>query len=316
VNKNLKKNLIISIVLATAIYIGASVYSDFGKIVENAASFNWILLPLILICSYLNYIFRFLKWHHYVKQLELNVPLKISFRIFMSGLVMSISPGKMGEVLKSVMIKQTCGYPISKTAPIVLSERITDILSLVLLSSLGGIVFGTGGVLIIFTGTGFVFLVIFLVAQKPRQLFIKIITFVPFVKKFINHIQTSFDSASQLLKPIPLIKMTLLSIVSWFFECLGFYLILSGFSQDTTLFAATYIYSFATIAGSVSMLPAGLGVTEGSLGFLLVRFGSKLDIAVASTILLRTVTLWFAVILGIFHIFAYQRIYGKIAESE
>jgi uncharacterized protein (TIRG00374 family) len=103
------------------------------------------------------------------------------------------------------------------------------------------------------------------------------------------------------------------SLISWFFECLGFYLILFNFNTDVSVLWSTFIYSFSTIAGSITMLPAGLGVTEGSLTLLLVEGGFAKNIAVASTFIVRVVTLWFALIVGIISISLYQKRFGKIS---
>ena len=48
------------------------------------------------------------------------------------------------------------------------------------------------------------------------------------------------------------------------------------------------------------MLPGGLGATEASLTGLLLLLKIPKDISVASTIIIRVATLWFAVILGVF----------------
>ena len=60
------------------------------------------------------------------------------------------------------------------------------------------------------------------------------------------------------------------------------------------------------------MLPGGLGVTEGSLTFLLVQKNIPKDIAVASTFVIRVATLWFAVLVGVFAVSIYQKRFGKI----
>jgi uncharacterized protein (TIRG00374 family) len=60
------------------------------------------------------------------------------------------------------------------------------------------------------------------------------------------------------------------------------------------------------------MLPGGLGLTEGSLTFLLVEKHVSTDIAVATTFIIRVVTLWFAVLVGIVSLTIYQKRYGKI----
>ena len=61
------------------------------------------------------------------------------------------------------------------------------------------------------------------------------------------------------------------------------------------------IYAATTIAGALSFLPGGLGVTEGAMTLLLVRSAAQIDQATAldATLLTRLATLWFAVALGL-----------------
>ena len=57
--------------------------------------------------------------------------------LFTSGMVMAVTPGKVGEVLKSYLLKRINGTPISASAPIVLAERVTDGLAMLLLMGFG-----------------------------------------------------------------------------------------------------------------------------------------------------------------------------------
>lgn len=56
--------------------------------------------------------------------------------------------------------------------------------------------------------------------------------------------------------------MFFVSVVSWLFECFGFYLILINFGLDVNVLWPVFAYALSTIVGAVSMLPGGLGVTE------------------------------------------------------
>ncbi|PYM59254.1 MAG: TIGR00374 family protein, partial [Candidatus Rokuibacteriota bacterium] len=102
-----------------------------------------------------------------------------------------------------------------------------------------------------------------------------------------------------LLAPGILVLTVALSVVSWFFECLAFYLVLQGFAVAVPLRVATVLYAFASLAGAVSMLPGGLGVAEASLTGLLATLGTPLPLAAAATLLIRAATLWLAVGLGV-----------------
>jgi uncharacterized protein (TIRG00374 family) len=107
--------------------------------------------------------------------------------------------------------------------------------------------------------------------------------------------------------------MTLLSVISWGFECLGYYLILTNFDAGINILWAFFNYSFSTIVGALSMLPGGIGVTEGSLTFMLVEKGFSKSNAFASTFIVRVVTLWFAVFIGAVSLLFYQKRFGKIS---
>jgi uncharacterized protein (TIRG00374 family) len=61
---------------------------------------------------------------------------------------------------------------------------------------------------------------------------------------------------------------------------------------------AVFVFTFAMIAGTVAMLPGGLGGTEAVMLALLGALGVDLQVAVTATALIRLTTLWFAVGLG------------------
>lgn len=239
-----------------------------------------------------------------------------SLSTFMSGLIMSVTPAKLGEVLKSVLVKEITGEPISKTAPIVLAERITDFLSLLLIAIFGAFVFDYGGNITIIVAAFFIILIIIISNKKIAFPLINLSERIPFIKKYIHNIHSAYESSYKLLKLKPLILMTILSLISWGFECLGYYFILKNFDADFGLLWASFSYSFSTIVGAISMLPGGLGLTEGSLTYLLIGKGISVDISVATTFIIRAVTLWFAVLVGIVSLSFYQKRFGQIkAES-
>jgi len=310
--KKLKQKVIVSIVIAGVLYLAFTIYADFTNVVDAFKKFNLLLLPVLLLLSFLNYFTRFLKWDYYLSIVKVKMKKLDSLSTFMSGLIMSVTRAKLGEVLKSVLVKEITGEPISKTAPIILAERITDFLSLLLIAIVGAFVFDYGGNLTIIVAAFFV-LIIFIISNKKIAL--PIINFserIPLIKKYIHNIHSAYESSYQLLKLKPLFLMTLLSLVSWGFECWGYYIVLLNFNVDFGILWASFSYSFSTIVGAISMLPGGLGLTEGSLTFLLVQKKVPVDISVATTFIIRVVTLWFAVLVGIVSLTLYQKRFGKL----
>lgn len=314
--KKIRQRILFSIALAGIIYLGFSIYADFYQLIESFSNFNWLLLPILLLLSLLNYFSRFIKWNYYLKLIDVRLKWWDSFSIFCSGLIMSITPGKFGELLKSYLVKQISSEPISRTAPIVFAERVTDFLSLVVISLVGAYIFDYGREIIIVIGLVIVFGIVIISNKNIASFIIHFFSKIRFLSKYSSGIQNAYESSYKLLAVIPLFKMTFLSIISWGFECLGYYIILANYNIEVNLLWASFAYAFATIVGAVSMLPGGLGVTEGSLSYMVVSQGYSKDIAFASTFIVRAVTLWFAVIIGVISIIIYQNKFGEIEFEE
>src|SRR3712207_6253795 len=83
--------------------------SGFGDLRRALDGFNYALVPAILGLVLLSYVGRFFRWLYYLKLLKVPVRPTVNAAIFASGLSMTISPGKLGEVLKSVFVKQASG---------------------------------------------------------------------------------------------------------------------------------------------------------------------------------------------------------------
>ena len=83
---------------------------------------------------------------------------------------------------------------------------------------------------------------------------------------------------------------------------LALLLIANSFSSvGLGLADAMVVYCAPLLAGALAMIPGGLGLTEASLEGALIHFGGPgvtTAVAGAITILIRLVTLWFAVALG------------------
>lgn len=310
--KNYKQKIIWSIVASVVIYLGFSIYADLDKVAHALAGFSFWLIPVILLLVFSNYVFRFLKWHYYLGLINVNIGAGESFLVFLSGFVLSVTPGKMGEVLKSFLLKERFGVPVARTAPVVFAERVTDMTALMLIALAGAYSFNYGRVFAVGAILAFI-VMIFVISHRGIALkLIGIISRINFLKKSIPHITELYESAYTLLKPRPIFLMTILSLVSWFFECYAYFLILNDFSVDISLFRSSFYYSFATVAGALSFLPGGLGAADALFTLFIRSLGQSEAVAVSSTILIRVATLWFAVLVGLVAFALFQRRSGIV----
>jgi uncharacterized membrane protein YbhN (UPF0104 family) len=70
-------------------------------------------------------------------------------------------------------------------------------------------------------------------------------------------------------------------------------------AEAIALHEAVWIHAAATLFGAVTFLPGGLGGHEAASVSLSIAYGASRPDAVAATVLIRLLTLWFAVGLGL-----------------
>jgi glycosyltransferase 2 family protein len=282
--KNALRGIVLVAALVAVVALGLGLYADFGRLGDELASFRWELFPLALALTALNYLLRFWRWQRYLARLEIEVPTGRSFAIFVAGLSGTITPAKLGEVLKCALLKRSFGVPVRRSVPIVLAERVTDASGVVVLAVAAGAGANRWPLLVLaLAGVAAIVLVV-------RS---------PLLERF-SRLGEAPEAARALLETRLLMGMTALSAVSWFFECLAAYVCVRGLRLDLSLVDTVVVFSLGSLAGALSFLPGGLGVAEGSMTGLIQVLGDvPKAAAVAATVLIRLATLWFAVALGL-----------------
>jgi glycosyltransferase 2 family protein len=285
------------IILAVIVYLLMSIYADLGSLAAALKDFRVALLPAVLILTTVNYLFRFLKWDFFLKRAGVRLKLKDNLFVFFSGLSMIVTPGKLGEVWKAWLVKDIDNTELSRTIPVVLVERITDVTGLLLLSLTGIFIYTQSVILITILLVLFAMFFIIVKSRKVSQWITSVLE--KRAGKHTGNIQAMHQTLTELMEPKGLASMTLLSAFAWFFECLGMYLVVLGFAEAIDILQATFVFSFSSLAGAVSMIPGGLGVAEVSISGLLRVFGFGPAVAVGIAMIIRFGTLWFGAFLGL-----------------
>jgi uncharacterized protein (TIRG00374 family) len=315
--KKLHTKVFLSLAFAALVYIVFAVWSNLGDIIQALQTFRWQYLPLIIGLTFCNYLFRFQNWQYYLKTLGVHLPRKDSFLIYIAGFSMSITPGKVGEIIRSFLLKEATHTPLSKTLSLTFVDRITDLSALVLIIGIGAVNFHYGQKIVWVLGMVLLAVIAFLTWRKGSEAFLRFLTKFSFLKKQSANLFTMYESAHVLLVPQRIIVILILSLLGWGCEALGFYVTFLAFGIEASVGAALFIYAFSTVIGAISLLPGGLGLTEGSMAGLLLLLNVSKGIAGAATLVIRACTLWFGVLLGaLFLIIAERRFRVATLEPE
>ena len=309
--ERLKRNLVLAIALGVAVYLVLAVVSGFGSLSAALEDFDPALVPAILGLVLLSYAGRFFRWLYYLRILKVSVPLGVNAAIFASGLSMAISPGKLGEVLKSVFVRQASGAPVARTAPAVVAERATDGTGMVAWGFLGAFALGLGpGTMVTFLAVAAVGIAV-LRSKRLSLLAERELLKVPVLDRLAPHLGDFHTSSNELLAVRPLTVGTLISFLSWGLECLAVYLCAVGLGTDMPFLLVVFVFAVSSLIGVLSMLPGGIGAVEAGLyGQFVTVAGLPTGLAAALTVLIRLATLWFATLVGIVGLFAVRMILG------
>lgn len=294
--RGLNRTLWLSLAAGLLVMIVLALAADLGETARALRRFNPLWLPLLLVFSLGNYLTRFGRWEFFLRRLGLRLSRRDSLGIFVGGFTFSVTPGKLGEVFKSVLLKHSQGAPLARTAPVVLAERLTDLGGLLLLASLGVYSSREGG-LAWLIGLGLLLLLLLLLLSRCLE---RGLLRLPGLRARGESLTRALDSTRALLRPRDLPLLLLLSAVAWFWEGWALVFAARAFGESLPIGQAVGFYSLATLLGALAFVPGGLGVTEGSLALLLGRgAGLAAGPAAAATLLIRATTLWFAVALGL-----------------
>ncbi len=303
--ERLVRRVLVVMMFGILLYGAFLVYTGLADVGARFQQFGWWSFAAACGLAALNYLLRFLKWEFYLGILGIRgIPKFESLLTFLSGFVLTISPGKVGEVFKSFVLLRTRGIPVERTAPIVIAERVTDVIGIVAMITVGSLGFqgglgwaGAGAALV-------VGLLVFVASPRLSTWAVVRLGRMPGAigrvgSRLAPKLLTALEQLRELTTPSRLIVPTLLSVASWSLEGLGLWLILKGFAQTTPVALAAFSYATATLAGAIVPLPGGLGVTDKLIEQQLTHLGGvPLAVAFSAMLLIRFATLWFAVLVG------------------
>ena len=276
-------------------YVIFIAYSDFQEFSINISQFDFSYLPIILAFVFLGIMIKSLRQQLLYKQIGAFISFKTGILLFISGLSMEATPGGSGELIKSYYLKKNFGYPLAKTFPTVIMERLLDLAGIVGILLIVGVLLDNHNIiflmLILLSTLSLIF-----ASGKKKKLFnflLSIIEKIPVLKKQASSFSESYQVFGELTSGKIMTKTLGLSFFVWMTDAIMIYLIFMGFNLNFDIIFSTFSVYSSLLLGSLTMVPAGIGVTE--VSFVEILRGEGVDTAISTSlvILFRLVTIWF-----------------------
>ena len=295
----LDNRLILILVAVVGIYAIFLFTSDYNIISEKISNFKINYLPLILFFVSASWIPLIIKWHFLLKNSEVDVPLTKSIAVFFSGVAFEITPGQIGALIKSQILKTSYNIPRTKTVPIVIVEKVYDLIGAILASVIGIIILGMEIYLIAIAISVLAFIFFFMYHKPASKLFFNRITKLKFFSKHIENISGFYEIVQKSTNVRAATICILLALAYWFMVSAAAYYTLISFDVNILDYLKVLaIYSTSTLLGAISFIPAGIGITEGSIAGLFTLNGIDVSTALILAVMIRIFTLWYSVGVG------------------
>lgn len=292
-------NLFLIIILgAIVLYAFFLVFSDYTTLSTKIIKFKTEFLPIILLLVPCGWIMLYLRWNLLLKNSGIEIPHRKNLEIYLAGFTLSITPGKVGELLRSQMLKTKFDIPRTKTASLVLVEKFYDLLGAVAISLFGIWLFHEAGYVII---GAFGLLLLLFVLISSRTLFDNFLRWFgkfTIMSKFLLPLSESYEVIRNSTRGKVALFSSLLSVSYWLITSLAVYFVLSAFGITINYLNVVSTFTASLILGAASFIPGGIGVAEGSLVGLFSLQGIGVSTALILVILIRIFTLWYGVAVG------------------
>ncbi|MCH2077707.1 MAG: flippase-like domain-containing protein [Rhodobacteraceae bacterium] len=257
-------------------------------------------IAFLLFLSIANYGMRAARWDLFARELGLPTSFATNARHYLGGFAVTVTPGRVGELIRMRWLRCETGWTFERTAPLALVDRAADLAAMGLMLGAAVALSTMGITLALPIALGSIAAAV--VATRPTLLSAIVSGFYRLTGRFprpMARIRAAARTISVFSTPRIIIIAGMLSALGWLAEGWAFHLLLVWMGAALPFWSAVAIFLFSTLAGGLTGAPGGLGGAEAAMVALLTLEGVPLDAAIAATAVIRLTTLWFAIGLGV-----------------
>lgn len=288
--------IIIGFIGLYAIFV---ISSDISEVYEKIIEIKLEYLVLIFILLPISWFVLFTKWHLLLRNSDIEISLKESLKIYFSSCALLVIPGKVGELIKIQILKTRCNVPRTKSAPIIITEQLYNLVGIVAVSIAGLLIFDYSTIIIGVSAVFLAFIFLILYSKNFFQKVVKIFGKIKFISKFSDSLLESHDVIRNSIRGRILFYASALSTIFWLLEASIVYIILLSLGiNHLEILTVVTSYTSSILLGVASLLPMGIGVVEGSLTGFLSLHGVDISIGLTIVVIIRIFTRWIVVGIG------------------
>lgn len=305
-----KINRLLSIILPLSLGLGLTFwsYNSFSdsqlaqmKNYFVSANYNYVLLSIFF--AILGYVLRAYRWKYTLQQINCTPNFKLNFLAVCIGYFVNLSVPRAGEVSRALILKKYQNQPFDKVFGTIISERIYDLIILLLFITVSLIIeFRTLkdflllhipiGKLILLTGIGFACFLMFLYFYLYSQW-----QFIVLLKSKIQGLKEGALSVFNMKNKTPFFVYT---ILIWLSYVITFYTTTFALDATSGISLGTCLVAFVIGSLTITFTNGGFGFFPILIAKILLLYNIPIEAGNAFGWIIWTSQLLITVVLGIF----------------
>ena len=297
--KRIIGGVVIAALASVLVYGALAFFTDAPAVASALRTFPLTILGLMLVLSSISFVVRGVRWWALMRVVGNPVSVGDALYLQISGQTMSVTPGRVGEVLKPYLANSIAGMPMARGLALVFSERLADLIAVCILS-MGGLSVIGGNMWVLVVALGAIVVGTGIVSSSWfHALALTLLAGQSWAKKYHASASAISETIKAALTWRTMAWSVSASVIAWGLEGVGFGLCLRGLGFGRLgILAAVSVYAVSTIVGALTFLPGGIGLTEASMVGILIAAGMAVSDASAATLIIRVATLWWGVSVG------------------
>ena len=292
--------LIVLLALAVAAVAAAAVWAGSAQTWSAITSIGLLAFVAGTLVASTSYAFRFARWQWLLWLLGHRLPAGFSARVYLGGLALSPTPGKVGETMRSALLLPH-GVPLGDSLAAFFADRLSDVIGV---AALAALVAAAGGSRqpVFETVAALTFATALAAAALLRGGRLQPLRFrwrqAARGRPWLAALAAPARAWAGLWSAPRSVLFAAVAAAAFGIQGLVFGAFVQAVAPQIGLLTCVAIFSSATLIGAASMIPGGLGAMEAALAWQLTERGVAWPQALAAVVATRAATLWCGTALG------------------
>lgn len=289
---------------AVLLIVALFVFTDTKKVIDTISKLSLpsVLLTLLLV-TFLIFL-RAYRWKLLLSASGISLSMRDIFAPYSAGLAVSvITPGKVGDVFRCFLIDRS-RIKLASSLGSVMTERLQDLILLLLLSGYGVFSLRRLDVVPIIATAFIIFFLITIFASRRFARFVFRLS-LPVISRVVggashtDPARTFYYTVRKSATRPEFYLSILLTAFIWGLEFFRISMISKFLGMQIPFSSVVSVYPAAIVVGVVTMIPGGLGSTDLSVFALLTLLGYPAYFLSALIVVDRFVSYWYVIFFGL-----------------